>query len=193
MSSHLLDERIVREFIAHGYTLVQADQPPDFHRQVSEKLDAILAAEGNPGNNILPRVPEMRHVLNSPEVHGALISVLGADYLEHPHRYCHPLKPSEQPVSEQQAYEGMLKNSHQDGYTPMGHPRQHYLRYARIMYYPQDSPVELGPTHVIPGTQFNRGLTDEDRARTLPVAGAAPTRLPRSSKSSRRERRSASR
>ena len=43
------------------------------------------------------------------------------------------------------------------------------------MYYPQDSPVELGPTHVIPGTQFNRGLTDEDRARALPLAGRAGT------------------
>ena len=171
----LLTDEQMREFIVNGYLVFEPKVPEGTHETCYRKLNEIIDAEKNPGNNILPRVPEMRHILNSPEVHGALISVLGADYLEHPHRYCHPLKPSEQPVSEQQAYEGMLKNSHQDGYTPMGHPRQHYLRYARIMYYPQDSPVELGPTHVIPGTHFNRGLTDEDKARNMPVVGKAGT------------------
>jgi len=171
----LLTDEQIREFIVNGYLVFEPTVPEGTHETCYRKLNEIIDTELNPGNNILPRVPEMRHILNSPEVHGALISVLGPDYLEHPHRYCHPRKPAEEPVSEEEAYEGMLKGSHQDGYTPMGHPRQHYLRYARIMYYPQDSPVELGPTHVIPGTQFNRGLTDEDRARNMPVAGKAGT------------------
>ena len=99
-----------------------------------------------------------------------MLSVLGPGYLEHPHRYCHPLGPVEDIPSDDEVEHRLRNNCHQDGYTPMGHPRQHYVRYARIMYYPQDSPVELGPTHVIPGTQYNRGLSDEDRANTLPVA-----------------------
>ena len=110
----------------------------------------------------------MRHVLNSPEV-GALLSVLGPGYLEHPHRYCHPLGPVRDIPSDDEVEHRLRNNCH--WHTPMGHPRQHYMRYART-YYPQDSPVELGPTHVIPGTQYNRGL-DEDRANTLPVAGRA--------------------
>jgi HEAT repeat protein len=81
----------------------------------------------------------------------------------------------EEPLSEAETEAKLIKGCHQDGYTPLGHPRQHYLRYARVMYYPQDSPVEAGPTHVIPGTQFNKGLTDEDKARLIPLTGKAGT------------------
>ena len=171
----LLTDEQMREFIVNGYLVFEPTVPEGTHEACYERLNQIIDSELNPGNNILPRVPAMRHVLNSPEVRGALISVLGPNYLEHPHRYCHPLKPVEETVPAAEAEERLRRNCHQDGYTPMGHPRQHYLRYARIMYYPQDSPVELGPTHVIPGTQFNRGLTDEDRARALPLAGRAGT------------------
>ena len=171
----LLTDEQIRQFIVNGYLVFEPTVPEGTHEACYSKLNEIIDTEANPGNNILPRVPEMRHILNSPEVHGALLSVLGPGYLEHPHRYCHPLKPIEEVPSAAEAEERLQNNCHQDGYTPMGHPRQHYLRYARIMYYPQDSPVELGPTHVIPGTQYNRGLTKEDRANTLPVAGRAGT------------------
>jgi HEAT repeat protein len=171
----LLTDEQIRQFIVNGYLAFEPTVPAGTHETCYQKLNEIIDAEPNPGNNILPRVPEMRHILNSPEVHGALLSVLGPGYLEHPHRYCHPLKPVQEQVDAAEAEQRLRGGCHQDGYTPMGHPRQHYLRYARIMYYPQDSPVELGPTHVIPGTQYNRGLTDEDRANCLPVAGRAGT------------------
>ena len=171
----LLTDEQIREFIVNGYIVFEPTVPQGTHETCYQRLNEIIDAEVNPGNNILPRVPEMRHVLNSPEVRGALLSVLGPRYIEHPHRYCHPLGPVEDLPSDDEVEHRLRSNCHQDGYTPMGHPRQHYVRYARIMYYPQDSPVELGPTHVIPGTQYNRGLSDEDRANTLPVAGRAGT------------------
>ena len=171
----LLTDEQIREFIVNGYLVFEPTVPQGTHETCYQRLNEIIDAEVNPGNNILPRVPEMRHVLNSPEVRGALLSVLGPGYIEHPHRYCHPLGPVEDLPSDDEVEHRLRSNCHQDGYTPMGHPRQHYVRYARIMYYPQDSPVELGPTHVIPGTQYNRGLSDEDRANTLPVAGRAGT------------------
>jgi len=171
----LLTDEQIREFIVNGYLVFEPTVPEGTHEACYGRLNEIIDAEANPGNNILPRVPEMRHVLNSPEVRGALLSVLGPGYLEHPHRYCHPLGPVRDIPSDDEVEHRLRNNCHQDGYTPMGHPRQHYMRYARIMYYPQDSPVELGPTHVIPGTQYNRGLSDEDRANTLPVAGRAGT------------------
>ena len=43
------------------------------------------------------------------------------------------------------------------------------------MYYPQDTPIELGPTHAIPGTQFHKRLTDEDKAQAIPMEGKAGT------------------
>ena len=146
----LLTDAQMQEFIVNGYLLFEPKIPQSVHETIARSLNQIIDSEANPGNNILPRVPEMRHVLNCPEVRGALISVLGPDYIEHPHRYCHSLRPVPEPVSEAEAVEKLKKNSHQDGYTPLGHPRQHYLRYARVMYYPQDTPLELGPTHVIP-------------------------------------------
>ncbi len=171
----LLTDEQMQQFIVDGYLVFRPSVPDDLHGVIYEKLNRIIDNEINPGNNVLPRVPEMRHILNCPEVRGALISVLGPDYLEHPHRFCHPLKPAEEIPSEQEREQKLQKNCHQDGYTPLGHPRYHYLRYARIMYYPQDSPVEIGPTHVIPGTQYHKGLTDEDRSRAMPVAGEAGT------------------
>jgi HEAT repeat protein len=169
----LLTDEQMREFIVNGYLVLQPSVPDALHQTISQKLTETLALLHNPGNNILPLVPEMRHIINSPEVQGALISVLGEGFFEHPHRFCHALAPATEKSVDLAAQ--VAKNCHQDGYSPLARSRQHYLRNARIMYYPQDTPLERGPTHVIPGTQFNQGLTDEERASALPVAGKAGT------------------
>lgn len=169
----LLSAEQVRQFIADGYLVLQPSLPANLHRAVCSRLATAIPGAENPGNNILPLVPEMRHVLEAPEVHGALLSLLGPGYLEHPHRFCH--------IEAQQSAEGidytakLAGNCHQDSYTPLGRPRHHHVRYVRLMYYPQDTPQELGPTHVIPGTHLNGGLNDSERARPLPVRGGAGT------------------
>ncbi len=170
---NLLTDEQMQSFIVDGYLMFEPEIPARVHGTIYARLNEIIDAEANPGNNVLPRVPEMRHLLNCPEVRGALISVLGPDYIEHPHRYCHSLRPTTEPVDDDEAAAKLIKNAHQDGYTPLGHPRQHYLRYARVMYYPQDTPIDLGPTHVIAGSQFNKGLTDEDKARLVPWTAKA--------------------
>ena len=169
----LLSAEQVRRFIADGYLVLQPSLPANLHRAICGRLAAAIPGAENPGNNILPLVPEMRHVLEAPEVHGALLSLLGPGYLEHPHRFCH--------IEAQQSADGidypakLAGNCHQDSYTPLGRPRHHHVRYLRLMYYPQDTPQELGPTHVIPGTHLNGGLNDSERARPLPVRGGAGT------------------
>ena len=161
----------VHRFIADGFLVLQPSVPAELHRTIYRKLAEAIPGTDNPGNNVLPLVPEMRHVLESPEVHGALLTLLGPGYLEHPHRFCH--------IEAQQDLGGLdhaaklAANSHQDSYTPLGRPRHHHVRFVRIMYYPQDTPRELGPTHVIPGTHLNRGLSDADKAHQLPVSGPA--------------------
>lgn len=164
----LFTDEQMRQYIADGYVVFKPDVPDGVHATVREKLQFMVDEEFNYGNNVLPRVPEMDRILNSPEVRGALISVLGPGYIEHPHRYSHYIGPD----AEQRSLE---RNCHQDAYTPLGRPRQHYSRFARIMYYPQDSPVEIGPTHVIAGTQYHKRLTDEDRQNATPIAGEAGT------------------
>ena len=171
----LLSDEQVRQYVVNGYVILKPSVPTHIHQVVCRKLTACLNEGGNPGNNVLPKVPEMRHVLNSPEVRGALLSVLGEDYIEHPHRHCHHLSPATAPADAKARTDAVAANCHQDAYTPLGRPRQHYSRYARIMYYPQDTPIELGSTHVIPGTQFNQGITDADRAQAIPVDGEAGT------------------
>ena len=167
----LTDDQM-RQYIVNGYLVFKPDLPDGLHENIRQKIAYVLDNEYNPGNNILPRVPDMHHVLDSPEVRGALISVLGENYLELPHRYCHPMgraKNGDRPTRT------VAEASHQDSYTVLSRPRQHYSRFARIMYYPQDTPVERGPTHAIPGTQYHSRLTDEDRARNVPMAGKAGT------------------
>lgn len=169
-----LNDEQVRQFVADGYLTLQPSLPRDLHDTIRRRLDeSIPDRKGNPGNNILPLVPEMRHVLKSPEVHGALQTLLGPDYLEHPHRFCHVEEPPEDPGIDRAAK--LAANCHQDSYTPLARPRHHHIRYARVMYYPQDTPESLGPTHVIPGTHLNTTLNDAERARPLPVAGPAGT------------------
>ena len=163
----------VRRFIADGFLLLQPSLPADLHQLICRKIATAVPGTDNPGNNILPLVPEMRHVLESPEVHGALLTLLGPGYLEHPHRFCHI--EAQQDLGAFDYAAKLASNSHQDSYTPLGRPRHHHIRFLRIMYYPQDTPPELGPTHVIPGTHLNRGLSDADKAQQLPVSGTAGT------------------
>lgn len=169
----------VRQFIADGYLVLKPDLPSELHECIRRRLDeSIPDRTSNPGNNILPLVPEMRHVLGSPEVRGALQSLLGPGYLQNPHRFCHVEEPSKDPGCDRSNIEWRAKlssNCHQDSYTPLARPRHHHLRYARVMYYPQDTPKAIGPTHVIPGTHLNSILSDVERARPLPIMGEAGT------------------
>ncbi len=164
----LFNDEQMRQFVADGYVVFQPDVPDEVHKTVREKLQYMVEEEYNYGNNVLPRVTEMDRILNSPEVRGALISVLGPGYIEHPHRYCHYIGPGTDQTK-------VALNYHQDSYTPLARPRQHYPRFARIMYYPQDSPIEIGPTRVIPGTQYHKRLTDEDLQNGIALEGKAGT------------------
>ena len=121
-------------------------------------MDGLFDNEANPGNNILPRVPGIRRVLDSPPVHGALQSLLGGDYYLHAHRFCH----YRQPGSEAQQL-------HKDSWSR----RHHRTRWCMAFYYPQDTTEEMGPTGVVPGSQYLNGPPDPDGEVAL--AGRAGT------------------
>ncbi len=169
----LLSDEQMRQFIANGYLLLRPSVPDEVHRTIDEKFNFIVEHEFNPGNNIIPRIPELELILNSPQVQGALTSVLGENYFRHPHRYWHMRQPVEDALSGDEVAKSVSGGCHQDSYSPCSQPRSHRTRYARIMYYSQDTPIEMGPTHVLAGTQCHDRLTDEDRNRVLPVDGKA--------------------
>ena len=54
----LIDDQ-VRRFITDGYLQLDCRVPADVHASIYAKLQWILHEEGNPGNNILPAVPEI--------------------------------------------------------------------------------------------------------------------------------------
>lgn len=172
----LSDEQISR-FITDGFLILQPDVPAEVHERIDERLLWMVHKEQNPGNNVLPLVPEMYEVLNSPVIRGALGSILGHDYVLHPHRFVHNNEPGRIEDGVPKVGEGSRSfvGWHQDDHSPLSRPRHHYPRYAMILYYPHDTPIELGPTQIIPATQLNSSISDEDRARGFQAAGPAGT------------------
>ncbi|TVY11202.1 HEAT repeat domain-containing protein [Paenibacillus cremeus] len=137
----LLTDEQMRKFITEGFLILKTDFSEAFHQQLRDQLNLVYEKEGNPGNNLLPRIRELQKVFDHPIITGALTSVLGPDYLLHTHRHGH-LNAAPKPG-----------NWHKDSYWGYKKIRNHHPWWAMIMYFPQDTPVELGPTGVMPGTQ----------------------------------------
>ncbi len=141
----LLNDEQMRQFLANGYLLLNPDLPVEFHQDLFQRFDKIVGADNddNPGNNLLPVVPELQLVFDDPVVKGALTSVLGDNYLMHPHRVLHDNPPGTDPqVWHHDSYWGYKRKVH-----------NHHPWWVMIMYYPQDIYPEIGPTGVIPGSQ----------------------------------------
>ena len=147
--AYLLNSVEIRDFIVNGYIQIQADFPTDLHGDIYQQIEEVLAKEGNPGNNLLPRIPEIQRVFEHPKVCGALTSLLGSDYLMHPHRYCHLNSPG----SDGQTW-------HKDDYVFDQKVRHHRFRWVMAFYYPQDVTEDMGPTGVLPGKQHYNTVSD---------------------------------
>ncbi len=156
----LLTDEQMRFFIVNGYVTVKTDLPPGFHGAVFEQTAAVFEKEGNPGNNLLPRIPAVRKVFDSEAVQGALRSILGEDYYMQPHRHCHYNRPASQG-----------QNMHQDG----GKRWSHLTRWILAFYYPQDTFQALGPTGIIPGSHYYNTPDSAKISEELPLCGEAGT------------------
>ncbi|MCE7988208.1 MAG: phytanoyl-CoA dioxygenase [Caldilinea sp. CFX5] len=155
----LTDEQM-RHFIAHGYLLLQTDFPPEFHVAMSQNIREVMKKEGNPGNNILPRVPEVQDVFKHPVIRGALTSVLGPDYIMHPHRHCHFTEPGRK-----------VQSWHKDSYWGHAKVRNHHQWWAMIFYYDHAVDEELGPSSLMPGTQYYNNRTGDESEQDVHLLG----------------------
>ena len=142
----LLDDARMQHFIDRGHLTLQSALPSTYHDELCATLERVIAAEGNPGNNLLPRIPQIARILDDPHVTGGLTSVLGPGYTMHAHRYCHVNTPGRKPTR-------IHTDSPEDFF--------HRDRWALLFYYPQDTPPDLGPTGVLPGSQFHAERPDE--------------------------------
>ncbi len=157
----------LRSFLANGYLVLQTELPPSFHEAMYNRFVELIGDDNddNPGNNLLPLVPELHRVFDDPVVKGALTSVLGPGYLMHPHRVLHDNPPgSNQQVWHHDSYWGYKRKVH-----------NHRPWWVMIMYYPQEIYERIGPTGVIPGSHcIAQRLEDIDQIG-VPLSGAAGT------------------
>ncbi|MBT5872804.1 MAG: phytanoyl-CoA dioxygenase [Candidatus Latescibacteria bacterium] len=158
----LFDNETMKQFITNGFTVVKTDFPGEFHDEIYRRTSEAIAREGNPGNNLLPMVPQIQQIYDHPKVKGALTSILGPDYIMHSHRHPHVNAP-----------ESIGGRWHKDSYWGYKKMRDHHPRWVMAMYYPQDVTVENGPTGVIPGTQYFETRPENEDAAGIPMTGEA--------------------
>ena len=187
MSSHLLSDAAIRQFIVDGYVQVQTDLPETVHRTIFDKTDAIFSKirspetewAYNPLNNVLPVVPELQQIMDAPQVRGALTSLLGRNYVMLPHRHCHPnfARPEASVADGRKLVMGIHKDGHAGGQKP----RHRVPRWAILFYYPQECPDEQGPTVIVPRSHYQHNLArhgDSDPLLALNPRGDGTYGLP---------------
>ena len=151
----LLTDEQIQHFIVEGYIQIKADFDEPVHEGIHAKIEEVFEQEGNTGNNILPRVPEIQRVFDHPRVHGAFTSLLGDDYILNPHRHCHLRSPG---------WKG--GGWHKDNYTNTHNLRQPRFRWVMVLYYPTEVTPEMGPTGVLRRHHFFQGISDPDASKT---------------------------
>ena len=167
-----LSDDELRAFVAKGYVvLAPTGLDAAFHASMAQEAEQFMNHSTNPGNNILPAMPRLAKVYESENVRGALASILGADYAMHAHRYLHV--PSQ--ISDQMW--------HKDSYWGTRSPRHHRPRWAMALYYPRRVTLDMGPTYVMPYSQYSTFDTDDvTHSRTVFLGqGAARGRSPTAS------------
>lgn len=160
MAENLLTDEQMRHFIVNGFVTVNTELPLTYHDEIFAKTATVFDKEGNPGNNLLPRIPEIQRVFDDVNVKGALTSLLGPDNYMQPHRHPHYNPPGSNG-----------QNMHQDG----GKRWSHHTRRLLVFYYPQDTPVERGPTGVVPISHYFSTQEGSNVSPEYPVTGKAGT------------------
>ena len=161
---YLLNDAEMRRFIIDGYIKIQTDFPANFHETIFQQVEDMFENQGNLGNNLLPLIPEIQQVFSHPAVHGALTSALGENYVMHSHRYCHFNPPG-----------STGQNFHKDSYEGDEQIRRHRCRWMMGFYYPQDTTEDMGPTTVLPRTQYYETHESAHSQPELSLCGEAGT------------------
>ena len=153
--NHLLSDEAFRSYLVDGFVVVDPISLGEgFHDFLYQKAEGIYelvkgAKTKTPhldiiGDNLRAQIPLIDRLLEEPGVSGALTSILGKDYVLHPHNFVHRSGPADQ-------------GFHQDGNLPWnerGHYRSHHPDWAILFYYPQQVTLLNGPTEILKGSQY---------------------------------------
>lgn len=147
-----LSDKQVQQFIVEGFLELSPDEgQAEIHDSIYKQAVAFGRRAEELGNNVFPAIPDLLNVYESPRVRGAIESLLGPGYLLHPHRYCHT---SERPTPQ---------TWHRDSFWGHWHPRNACPYWIMALYFPQDTPLELGPTEILPRSQWYNKDEKSDR------------------------------
>ena len=165
-----LTDRQVLEFCKTGYAMFEGVVPDEINRKVMEYCDQYPVPEPR---GILQADWFVEHVIVNPIVAGALRSLLGAN-LHLPIKMAnHRIECPMMAEKEAQEFPVMSGVWHVDGnyrYTPE-------LNFLQVFYYPQDTPLELGPTQIVPGSHLIRNK-GKFMFHLDGIRGAIPTAAP---------------
>ncbi len=156
---HLLSDVEMARFLVNGYHLVEPDLPSGLNEQIAARLDDLGA---NPGDAITETIPELWKVLDHPAVRGALTSLLGGDYSVNSHRHWHCKLPG---------------SGHMQWHQDSTNNRSTGIDRLLGLYYPHTISAEMGPTVIVPGTQFRNAPTDRMSTYTN-IRGQVPLTVP---------------
>ena len=135
-----LSDTEVLEFLKNGYLRLEGVVPDDINQRVLKYCNA------NPDllymNDILYEEWFVEGVMRNTEVAGAVRSLLGKDFHLPVQMVNHRV---ECPIAS-------VGGWHIDG----NYNYTHELNFLQVFYYPQDTPVEMGPTQLVPGTHLVR-------------------------------------
>ncbi|UVI28330.1 HEAT repeat domain-containing protein [Paenibacillus spongiae] len=160
----LLSDEQIQQFITNGYLILNAELPASFHESILKQIEEVYDREGNVGNNLLPRIPQIGEIFEHPTVRGALTSLLGSGYIMSSHRHGHLTKQGTGSVF-----------WHKDNYWFNEKIRNHRPWSALIFYYTQDVTPDMGPSSIMPGTQNYYNLRGDESESWLRVCGKAGT------------------
>ena len=169
-----LTDTQVLEFCRNGFLVVEGVVPDEINRRTCDYLNGEIPA--NPSyipegftNEDLERIRNSKNgttliledwfveqVLLNPQLAGALRSLLGKNVGL-------PVTLAKHSVQCPASAQGW----HHDADCVFG-PEVNYLE---VFYYPQDTPIEMGPTAVVPGTHIGRTHREDEEKG---VATAAP-------------------
>ena len=154
------------QFLDLGYHIIDASDIPesthdrlfdaaiDVHQRRSQLSNPLASLEAV-ADNLHVQIPLLNDILESDSVDGAMSSVLGPDYFRYGHSFVH------QSGAYDQTY-------HKDSPLPWGTRggvRSHRPNWAMVFYYPQAVTLEMGPTEILPGTQY-WNVNREGKGRT---------------------------
>ncbi|MDA1299546.1 MAG: phytanoyl-CoA dioxygenase family protein [Proteobacteria bacterium] len=150
----LVDDDIAT-FLDQGYLVLNLDDVDEsVHRQLFEDAQTSWAANDALGGSIqglelvadnLPaRLPTLKQILGSKALDAALTDLLGERYYRYAHNFIHRSTQFDQ-------------GFHKDSTLPWslrGALRSHRPNWLIAFYYPQKTTLDMGPTHILPGSQY---------------------------------------